>query len=123
MGWMMGPWLVFGSLLNGAAMLFYDGAPDYPGPDRLWAICARHGVTHLGMSPSLIRALKPHGDEPVRRHDLSALRAVGSTGSPWDPESWLWTFQTVLDGRKPILNYSGGTEISGGILCGNFFTP
>jgi acetyl-CoA synthetase len=123
MGWMMGPWLVFGSLLNGAAMLFYDGAPDYPGPDRLWAICARHGVTHLGITPSLIRALKPHGEEHVRRHDLSALRAVGSTGSPWDPESWLWTFQTVLEGRKPILNYSGGTEISGGILCGNFFTP
>jgi acetyl-CoA synthetase len=71
MGWMMGPWLVFGSLLNGAAMLFYDGAPDYPGPDRLWAICARHGVTHLGITPSLIRALKPHGEEPVRRHDLS----------------------------------------------------
>ena len=123
MGWMMGPWLVFGSLLNGAAMLFYDGAPDYPGPDRLWAICARHGVTHLGITPSLIRALKPHGEEHVRRHDLAALRAVGSTGSPWDPESWLWTFQTVLAGRKPILNYSGGTEISGGILCGNFFTP
>jgi len=123
MGWMMGPWLVFGSLLNGAAMLFYDGAPDYPGPDRLWAICARHGVTHLGITPSLIRALKPHGDAPVQRHDLAALRAVGSTGSPWDPESWLWTFHTVLGGRKPILNYSGGTEISGGILCGNFFTP
>jgi len=123
MGWMMGPWLVFGSLLNGAAMLFYDGAPDYPGPDRLWATCARHGVTHLGITPSLIRALKPHGEEQVRRHDLAALRAVGSTGSPWDPESWLWTFQTVLEGRKPILNYSGGTEISGGILCGNFFTP
>ena len=123
MGWMMGPWLVFGSLLNGAAMLFYDGAPDYPGPDRLWAISARHGVTHLGITPSLIRALKPHGDEHVQQHDLGALRAIGSTGSPWDPESWLWTFHTVLGGAKPILNYSGGTEISGGILCGNFFTP
>ena len=123
MGWMMGPWLVFGSLLNGAAMLFYDGAPDYPGPDRLWAICARHGVTHLGITPSLIRALKSHGDEQVQQHDLGSLRAIGSTGSPWDPESWLWTFRTVLGGAKPILNYSGGTEISGGILCGNFFTP
>lgn len=123
MGWMMGPWLVFGSLLNGAAMLFYDGAPDYPGPDRLWAVCARHGVTHLGITPSLIRALKPYGNEQVQQHDLGSLRAIGSTGSPWDPESWLWTFHTVLGGAKPILNYSGGTEISGGILCGNFFTP
>ncbi|HRW50980.1 MAG TPA: AMP-binding protein, partial [Caldilinea sp.] len=123
MGWMMGPWLVFGALLNGATMLFYDGGPDYPAVDRVWALVERHGITHLGISPTLVRALKPHGDEPVRRHNLSSLRAVGSTGSPWDPESWLWTFHTVLGGTKPILNYSGGTEISGGILCGDFFRP
>ncbi|MBI3959950.1 MAG: AMP-binding protein [Chloroflexi bacterium] len=123
MGWMMGPWLVFGSLLNGAAMLFYDGAPDFPGVDRVWELCAQHRVTHLGVSPVLIRALAPHGPEPVRRHDLSALRAVGSTGSPWDPDSWRWVFETILGGTKPILNYTGGTEISGGILAGNFFKP
>ncbi len=101
MGWMMGPWLVFGALLNGATMLFYDGGPDYPDVDRVWALVARHGVTHLGISPTLVRALKPHGDEPVRRHDLASLRAVGSTGSPWDPESWLWTFHSVLGGTSP----------------------
>ena len=123
MGWMMGPWLVFGTLSIGATMVLYDGAPDYPGPDRLWQIVERHGVTHLGISPTLIRALKTHGTEPVEKHDLSSLRAVGSTGSPWDPESWRWCFETVLNGEKPILNYSGGTEISGGILCGNLFTP
>ena len=123
MGWMMGPWLVFGALLNGATLLFYDGGPDYPGIDRVWALVARHGITHLGISPTLVRALKPHGVEPVRRHDLTSLRAVASTGSPWDPESWLWTFHAVLGGTKPILNYSGGTEISGGILCGDFFRP
>jgi acetyl-CoA synthetase len=123
MGWMMGPWLVFGALLNAASMVFYDGAPDYPGPDRIWSLVARHRVSHLGISPSLIRALRTHGVEPVKRHNLASLRAIGSTGSPWDPESWLWTFQTVLGGEKPILNYSGGTEISGGILCGNFLTP
>ena len=81
MGWMMGPWLVFGALLNGATMLFYDGGPDYPGVDRLWSLVERHHVTHLGISPTLIRALKTHGDAPVRRHDLSSLRAAGSTGS------------------------------------------
>ncbi|NBC16748.1 MAG: AMP-binding protein [Bacteroidetes bacterium] len=123
MGWMMGPWLVFGTLCLGATMVFYDGAPDYPDVDRVWQLCADHGVTHLGLSPVLIRALKPHGPEPIQRHDLSALRAVGSTGSPWDPESWRWCFEHVLGGEKPILNYSGGTEISGGILCGNFFEP
>jgi acetyl-CoA synthetase len=123
MGWMMGPWLVFGALLNGATMLFYDGAPDFPDLDRVWALVERHRITHLGISPTLIRSLKPHGAEPVQRHDLASLRAVCSTGSPWDPESWLWTFHTVLGGEKPILNYSGGTEISGGILCGDFFRP
>ena len=128
MGWMMGPWLVFGTLLNGATMVLYDGAPD-AAPDggedvgRTWALCERHGVTLLGLSPTLARALMPHGAGPVRRHDLGALRAVGSTGSPWDPESWRWLFETVLGGEKPILNYSGGTEISGGIVCGNHVEP
>jgi acetyl-CoA synthetase len=123
MGWMMGPWLVFGTLLLGASMVFYDGAPDYPDPARLWRLVETHGVTHLGLSPVLIRALMPHGPELLARSDLGTLRAVGSTGSPWDPGSWNWVFENVLGRRKPILNYSGGTEISGGILCGNFLTP
>lgn len=123
MGWMMGPWLVFGTLCIGATMVFYDGAPDYPEVDRVWQLVADHKVTHLGVSPVLIRALKTHGTAPLAKHNLSGLRAVGSTGSPWDPESWRWCFENVLHGTKPILNYSGGTEISGGILCGNFFKP
>ncbi len=123
MGWMMGPWLVFGTLLIGATMVLYDGAPDYPDASRVWGLVERHGVTHLGVSPTLIRALRDKGTDPVRRHDVSSLRAAASTGSPWDPESWLWLFHNVLEGRKPILNYSGGTEISGGILSGNFFQP
>ncbi len=123
MGWMMGPWLVFGTLLIGATMMIYDGAPDFPDVDRLWAMTARHKVTHLGLSPTLIRALKGHGETPVKNHDLSGLRMAGSTGSPWDPDSWMWLFNTVLESRKPIINYSGGTEISGGIVCGNFFKP
>ena len=123
MGWMMGPWLVFGTLTVGATMVLYDGAPDHPDAGRLWRLVDDHEVTHLGVSPTLIRALKTHGDAPVRASDRSSLRAIGSTGSPWDPESWSWCFETVLDGEKPILNYSGGTEIAGGILCGNFLEP
>ena len=123
MGWMMGPWLVFGTLAIGATMVLYDGAPDHPDPGRLWRLVDDHDVTHLGISPTLIRALKTHGTAPLDDADLSSLRAVGSTGSPWDPESWMWCFENVLNGEKPILNYSGGTEISGGILCGNFLQP
>ena len=123
MGWMMGPWLVFGTMTIGATMVFTDGAPDFPDVDRLWKTVERHGVTHLGLSPVLIRALMPHGTAPLERADLSRLRAVGSTGSPWDPASWNWVFDHVLDRKKPILNYSGGTEISGGIVCGNFLQP
>jgi acetyl-CoA synthetase len=123
MGWMMGPWQVFGTLILGASMLLYDGAPNQPEVDRLWQLVERHGVTILGVSPTLIRALMPHGKEPVKRHDLGSLRLFGSTGEAWNPDPWLWLFNTVGQGRIPIINYSGGTEISGGIVMGNVLTP
>ena len=123
MGWMMGPWEVFGTLQLGATMMLYDGAPDFPGPDRVWKLCAEHEVTALGISPTLIRALRRHGDEVVHRHDLSSLRKFASTGEPWNPDPWRWLFQNVGRGKLPIINYSGGTEISGGIVMGNVLTP
>jgi acetyl-CoA synthetase len=122
-GWMMGPWLVFGTLLLGATMMLYDGAPDFPRSDRLWQLVERHRVTTLGVSPTLVRTLIRHGDTPVRAHDLSSLRKFGSTGEPWNPDPWLWLFEMVGGGTRPIINYSGGTEISGGILMGNVLTP
>jgi len=123
MGWMMGPWEVFGTLLLGATMMLYDGAPDFPGPDRVWSLVARHKVTALGVSPTLIRALRRYGDEIVHRHDLSSLGKFASTGEPWNPDPWMWLFQNVGRGKLPIINYSGGTEISGGIVMGNVLTP
>jgi acetyl-CoA synthetase len=123
MGWMMGPWEVFGSLLLGATMMLYDGAPDFPGPDRVWSLVDRHKVTALGVSPTLIRALRRYGDEIVHRHDLSSLRKFASTGEPWNPDPWMWLFQNVGREKLPIINYSGGTEISGGIVMGNVLTP
>jgi acetyl-CoA synthetase len=123
MGWMMGPWLVFGATILGATMCLYDGAPDYPGPGRLWALAARHGLTHMGISPTLVRALIKFGEAPAREHDLGALRFFASTGEPWNPDPWLWLFHVVGQGKRPIINYSGGTEISGGIVMANPLLP
>jgi acetyl-CoA synthetase len=123
LGWMMGPWAIAGSLLLGARLVLYEGAPDFPGPDRLWSLVARHRVTHLGLSPTVIRALMAHGEEPVRAHDRSSLRVLGSTGEPWNPEPWWWFFREVGAGRCPIVNYSGGTEVAGGIVGGNVIGP
>jgi acetyl-CoA synthetase len=123
LGWMMGPWAIAGSLLLGARLVLYEGAPDFPGPDRLWSLVERHRVTHLGLSPTVIRALMAHGEAPVRAHDRSSLRVLGSTGEPWNPEPWWWYFREVGEGRCPVVNYSGGTEVSGGIVGGNVVGP
>jgi acetyl-CoA synthetase len=123
MGWMMGPWLVFGATLLGASFFIFDGAPDYPGPDRLWELVEKHGINTLGISPTLVRALMKHGLEPVRAHDISSLRFFASTSEPWNPEPWMWLFRDVGESRRPIINYSGGTEISGGIVMGNPILP
>jgi acetyl-CoA synthetase len=122
-GWMMGPWEIFGMTLLGGTFVLYDGALDYPGPDRLWSLVERHGVNILGVSPTLVRSLMRHGDEPVRSHNLSSLRILGSTGEPWNPEPWRWLFEVAGGSRLPIINYSGGTEVSGGLVSGNVLTP
>lgn len=123
MGWMMGPWLVSGALLLGATAFLYDGAPDFPGPERIWHLVSRHRITHLGLSPTGVRGLMRYGEEPVRRHDLRSLRVLGSTGEPWNPEPWRWYFEHAGGGRCPIINYSGGTEVSGGIVGGTTLQP
>jgi len=123
MGWMMGPWLVFGSLILGATFFIYDGAPDYPDPGRLWEMAEKHKITALGISPTLVRALIPHGEAPFKDRDLSSLKVFASTGEPWNPAPWMWLFETVGKRQRPIINYSGGTEISGGIVMGNPILP
>jgi acetyl-CoA synthetase len=89
----------------------------------MWEFCARHKVEILGISPTLIRALSNCGDDLPKKHDLSSLRAFASTGEPWNPAPWWWLFEKVGDSKLPIINYSGGTEISGGILMGNMLLP
>ena len=117
-GWMMGPWTLVGNHHFGNTVFLYEGAPDYPDPDRYWRMVDRHRLTQFGISPTAIRALRKRGDEWVEGHDLSSLRLLGSTGEPWDPESWLWFYEHVGGGETPIINISGGTEI-----CGSFLMP
>jgi acetyl-CoA synthetase len=118
MGWIMGPWEMVGAGALGATVVLYEGAPDWPEPDRVWASVERHRVNVLGVSPTLIRALKTQGDENPRKHDLSSLRVFGSTGEPWNPEPYRWLSDVVGEGRRPIINISGGTEVG---AC--FLTP
>jgi len=116
MGWVMGTILILGGLTNGATLVLFEGTPDYPKPDRLWAVAERHRVSVMGLSPTAVRALMPYGTEWPRQHECRELRIFGSTGEPWNPEPYRWVFEHVGRGRVPIINYSGGTEISGGIV-------
>ena len=116
MGWIMGPWTLVGALSRGATAVLYDGAPDFPDASRLWSMVARHRVTHLGVSPTLVRALIPHGDAAVLDHDRSSLRVFGSTGEPWNPAPWHWLFEVAGEGTRPIINLSGGTEVGACLL-------
>ncbi|WP_188206506.1 AMP-binding protein [Alkalibacillus aidingensis] len=116
MGWMMGPFLVYGGLLNGATILMFEGTPTYPQANRIWEIVEKHQVTHLGIAPTLIRTLMTLDERYVTQHDLSSLKLIGSTGEPWNEEPWMWLFDKVCQKKIPIFNYSGGTEISGGIF-------
>jgi len=123
LGWMMGPWLIAGGLTLGATIVLLEGTPDHPGPDRLWKMVERHGVTTLGLAPTAIRALMPHGEAIVEATDRSSLRALGSTGETWNPDPWWWFFEVVGEGCCPIINYSGGTETSGGIVSSFTIAP
>jgi acetyl-CoA synthetase len=114
MGWIMGPWTVVGGGAVGATVVFMEGAPDWPA-DRIWKLVERERVTMLGVSPTLIRALIPKGEPKA---DLSSLRAVTTTGEPWNRGPYDWLNRHVCgDGRIPIVNISGGTEVGACFLA------
>lgn len=115
-GWMMGPWEMIGVTYWGATMVIFEGAPNYPQPDRLWQIVDEYKVSTLGISPTAIRVLKPQGDHFVEKRSLSSLRLLGSTGEPWDEDSYMWFFEKIGKSKLPIINISGGTEIVGCLL-------
>jgi acetyl-CoA synthetase len=108
MGWIMGPWTVVGGGALGCTLVFAEGAPDRP-TDRLWRLVEQERVSVLGLSPTLVRALIPHGEPEA---DLSSLRIMVTTGEPWNPDPYRWLFQRVGGGRVPIINCSGGTEVA-----------
>jgi acetyl-CoA synthetase len=113
MGWIMGPWTVVGGGACGATIVYAEGAPDFPA-DRLWRLVESERVTMLGVSPTLVRALIPKGDPAA---DLSSLKAICTTGEPWNRGPYEWLFEQVGGGRVPIVNESGGTEVGACFLA------
>jgi acetyl-CoA synthetase len=107
MGWIMGPWAVVGGGACGATIVYAEGAPDFPA-DRIWKLVEAERVTMLGVSPTLVRALLTKGDP---ESDMSSLKAICTTGEPWNRDPYRWLFERVGGGRTPIVNCSGGTEV------------
>ncbi|WP_454914782.1 AMP-binding protein [Xanthobacter sediminis] len=122
MGWLIGPIQIAATLLAGATLLLAEGGPDYPQAGRLWRMVEDHRLTMLGLSPTIARLMKAHGAAEAEKYDLSTLRAVASTGEPWDLASWAWIMDHVLKGRGPLMNNAGGTEV-GGIIATNVLYP
>jgi acetyl-CoA synthetase len=117
MGWIMGPLSIIGTHANGAALVLYEGSPDVPDNYRLWDLVAQHKISMLGISPTLIRTLKGSDLAQIQSRDLASVHVLGSTGEPWDPDSYDWLARDVFGGRVPIINFSGGTEVGGSFLA------
>jgi acetyl-CoA synthetase len=110
-GWVTGhSYVVYGPLANGATSLMYEGAPNWPEPDRFWRIVEKYGVTVLYTAPTAIRAFMKWGDEWPKRHNLKSLRLLGSVGEPINPEAWIWYHQVIGGGRCPIVDTWWQTE-------------
>jgi acetyl-CoA synthetase len=110
-GWVTGhTYIVYGPLLNGATSLMYEGAPNYPAPDRFWSIVEKHRVNIFYTAPTAIRAFIKWGDEWPAKHDLSSLRLLGTVGEPINPEAWIWYRKHIGSGRCPIVDTWWQTE-------------
>ncbi len=115
-GWVTGhSYIVYGPLQNGATSVMYEGAPNWPEPDRFWDIIERNRVSIFYTAPTAIRAFMNWGDEWVEKHDLSSLRLLGSVGEPINPEAWMWYREKIGNNNCPIVDTWWQTE-TGGIL-------
>jgi len=121
MGWLVGPLLSFGATILGASFVLAEGAPDYPDAARMWRLVEEQRVTFLGVAPTTIRSFMHRGG--IGGHDISSLRVCASTGEAWTEDAWNWMFEHVCARRVPIINYSGGTEVGGGIVTGTVIHP
>lgn len=118
-GWITGhSYIVYGPLLNGATTVMFEGIPTHPGPDRFWAICAKHRVNQFYTAPTAIRALMAHGEDPVRAHNLSSLKVLGTVGEPINEEAWHWYRDVVGQQKCPIVDTWWQTETGGIMLSG-----
>ncbi|MFX1388606.1 MAG: acetate--CoA ligase [Promethearchaeota archaeon] len=116
-GWITGhSYIVYGPLVNGATSLMFEGVPTYPDVDRFWDIVEKHKVTHFYTAPTAIRALMRYGDDPVKKHDLSSLKVLGTVGEPINPEAWTWYHRIIGKERCPIVDTYWQTETGGFIM-------
>ncbi len=110
-GWVTGhSYIVYGPLQNGATVLMYEGAPNWPAFDRFWAIIEKHKVNILYTAPTAIRTFVKWGDEWPKKHDLSSLRLLGTVGEPINPEAWMWYREVIGGNRCPIVDTWWQTE-------------
>ena len=116
-GWITGhSYIIYGILQNHVPTLMYEGAPNFPEPDRFWDICERHAVTHFYTAPTAIRSFMKWGDEYPRRHDLSKLLVLGTVGEPINPEAWMWYHRMIGHERCPIVDTWWQTETGGHMI-------
>jgi len=115
-GWVTGhSYIVYGPLANGAITLMFEGVPNYPSASRFWEVVDKHKVNIFYTAPTAIRALMRLGDEPVKKTSRASLKLLGTVGEPINPEAWLWYYNTVGDGKRPVVDTWWQTE-TGGIL-------
>ena len=123
-GWVTGhSYIVYGPLMCGATSVFYDGAPTYPDPGRLWSIVQKYGVTIMYTAPTAIRGLMRHGDEWPNKYNLKSLRLLGSVGEPINPEAWMWYYTVVGKEQSPIMDTWWQTETGAHLITPNPATP
>jgi acetyl-CoA synthetase len=116
-GWVTGhTYIVYGPLAAGATCLMFEGVPNYPHPDRFWEMVEKYQVSIFYTAPTALRAVMTEGDDWPNKHDLSSLRILGSVGEPISPETWMWYYNTIGKGKRPIVDTWWQTETGAALI-------